>query len=176
MMTTIIEAQKNMRQAYFSGGPGVLASGLVWLVAGIVAVSSSILAGVVALLIGGMFIHPAGILLAKLLKRPGKHQQNNPLGQLAGESVFVLFIGIFIAFAMFQSRPELFFPVMLLVIGGRYLLFATMYGMRLYWGIGGVLAGAGMFITVSGAPFAWGAFVGGTIELISASIIFYKER
>ena len=35
------DAQKNMNDAYFGGGTGVLASGLIWSVAGIVAVYSS---------------------------------------------------------------------------------------------------------------------------------------
>ena len=36
---------------------------------------------------------------------------------------------------------------MLLVIGGRYLVFATIYGMRLYWALGLALAAAGAVLT-----------------------------
>ena len=173
---TFLEAQKEMRLAYYGGGSGVFASGVVWLMAGIAAVSISTLAGAVVLFVGGMFIYPLSVVLSKFLNRSGNHQKNNPLGQLALESTVILLIGAFLAFAVFQIRADLFFPVMLMVIGGRYLPFATVYGRRTYWTIGGMLAVAGMLCALLTAPFAFGAFVGGILEIISSIIIFYREK
>jgi hypothetical protein len=48
--STFQAAQADMRQAYFSGAPGVLVSGLVWLTAGIVAVFGSEKSAVLTLL------------------------------------------------------------------------------------------------------------------------------
>jgi hypothetical protein len=41
-----------------------------------------------------------------------------------------------------------FFPAMLMVIGGRYLSFAVVYGLRTYWALGASLAVS----QVEGAP------------------------
>lgn len=173
---TFVEAQKEMRLAYYGGGSGVFASGVVWLMAGIAAVSISMLAGVLVLFVGGMFIYPFSVALSKSLNRPGNHLKNNPLRQLALESTGILLIGTFLAFVTFQIRADLFFPVMLMVIGGRYLPFATVYGRRTYWAVGGMLAVAGMLCAILMAPFAFGAFVGGILEIISSIIIFYQEK
>lgn len=75
-----------------------------------------------------MAIHPLAMLLSKALGRPGKHRADNPLAALALESTFLLFIGLFIAFVVAQVRGDWFYPIMLLIIGGRYLVFATLYG------------------------------------------------
>lgn len=165
------KAQENMRFAYYGGGPGLFASGTAWVVAGLFGEFVSVQASVLALFLGGMFIHPIGIALSKLLKRPGKHEKGNPLAVLALESTFILFIGLFIAFSVVQVRAEFFYPIMLMVIGGRYLLFSTMYGMRIYWAIGGVLAVSGMLCLVLKTPFAFGAFVGGAIEIVSSVLV-----
>lgn len=116
---TIEEAQGDMRQSYLNGGPGMMVSGVVWLAAGIVALVNTELISVLVFFLGGMLIHPLGILLSKALKRSGQHQKDNPLSNLALESTLLLFIGLFIAYVVLQIRPHWFFPIMLLMIGGR---------------------------------------------------------
>lgn len=81
----IVDAQSDMRDAYAAGGPGVLVSGLVWLAAAAaVAISESPVAGLLTLFVGGMLIHPASMMIAKLLGRRGTHQPDNPPGGEAG--------------------------------------------------------------------------------------------
>jgi len=92
---------------------------VVWLAAGIVALVNTELISVLVFFLGGMLIHPLGILLSKALKRSGQHQKDNPLSNLALESTLLLFIGLFIAYVVLQIRPHWFFPIMLLMIGGR---------------------------------------------------------
>lgn len=77
----ISEAQRDMRQGYLSGGAGILASALAWSVAGGVAVFSSAQNAIWALLIGGMLIHPVGLLICKLLGSRGAHTKGNALGE-----------------------------------------------------------------------------------------------
>ena len=62
-----------MSYAYFGGGPGMLVSGLVWLLAGVLGWQISATISVIAFFVGGMFIVPLAMLLSKLLNRPGKH-------------------------------------------------------------------------------------------------------
>ncbi len=114
--------------------------------------------------------------MAKALKRTGKPKKENPLTFLALESTFLLFLGLFSAFAVFQIQPHWFFPILLLSLGGRYLIFSSIYGMRLYWLLGLSLAVVGIGCIILNLPFHLGAFVGGIIECVFAGLIFYLEH
>src|SRR5262245_12373954 len=127
------DAQRDMRHAYFGGATGVLASGLVWIAAGVVALLVSPRAAVLTLFVGGMFIYPLSLLFSKALGRPGKHARENPLGLLALEGTFFLLLCLPVAYAAFLYRAAWFFPAMLLIIAGRYFTFQTLYATRLYW-------------------------------------------
>lgn len=173
---TFDEAQKDMNHAYFGGAAGVLASGVVWSIAGIIAFFYTNQASMLALFFGGMFIHPLGMLIAKALKRPGNHCPENPLGKLALEGTFLLFVGLFIAFYVAQHQAEWFYPIMLTIIGARYLTFQTLYGSRIFWILGGALILAGAACIVFGANFETGALIGGATEIIFSAIIFQKSK
>lgn len=168
----IQEAQADMRKAYLRGATGAVASGCIWLSAGIVALFSTPLNSTLVLFFGGMMIFPLSILLSKALKRSGKTQKGNPLVNLALESTLLLFIGLFIAFVVFQVQPDWFYPIMLLIIGGRYVIFNSLYGLRIYWIFGLVLILAGVGTFVLNAPFHVGALLGGGIEILFALLIF----
>lgn len=170
------EAQEDMRTSYFGGGPGVLASGVVWLTSGIATMFSTENVGVLVFFFGGMFIHPLGILLSKLLKRSGQHKKGNPLSTLALESTFLLFIGLFIAYSVMYIRPNWFFPIMMLIIGGRYLLFSSIYGMRLYWVLGSILALSGVLGFFFNSSFYLFGLAGGTIEVLFSFVIISLEK
>ena len=173
---TVAQAQADMRRGYLFGAPGVLVSGLVWLVAGGVAVFVADRAAVLSLLVGGALIHPLGVLVEKALGRPGTHTAGNPLARLAGETTVSLLVGLVIAFAVSTVRLEWFFPAVLLVIGGRYLAFQTLYGVRTYWVCGGVLCVAGLGLGLLAAPVAVGAFTGGAVEVVTAAVLFVQAR
>lgn len=169
---TIADAQLDMRTAYYGGAPGVLCSGLVWLSAGLVALQLSAAQAVWTLLIGGMFIHPAAVVLNKVLGRSGKHNSSNPLGSLAMASTFWMIMCLLLAYGVSLIRIEWFFPAVLLTIGGRYMTFATLYGMRLYWVMGGALALAAYPLFAFNASPATGALAGATVEVAFAIAIF----
>ena len=175
----IVKAQEDMRKSYFGGGPGAFASGLVWLTAGIIALFSTKQISVLVFFFGGMLIHPIGILLSMALGRSGKHKKENPFSNLALESTFLLFIGLFIAYLTLQVRPNWFFLIMILIIGGRYLVFSSIYGMRIYWVFGGILILSGFAGFIFDAPFyliGLIGLIGGIIEILFAFIIGYLEK
>ncbi len=174
--TTIADAQREMRFAYYGGAPGMLTSAAVWLTAAIVCLRYSAQQAVWTLLIGGMFIHPLSLLLTKALGRPGKHSRGNPFGTLALASTFWLILSCPLAYAASRLQIEWFFPAMLAVIGGRYLTFATMFGDRSYWICGAVLAIAGYWLARAYAPPPFGAFAGAIIESVFAVVIFIAAR
>lgn len=173
---TVEQAQADMRGGYLLGAPGVATSAVAWLAAAAVAMNVSPQAGMWALLLGGAFIFPVSVLLTKLLGSPGKHTEGNPLGGLAVEGTIWMMAGIAVAFGVQVLRLEWFFPAMLLVIGGRYMTFQTIYGMRIYWALGAVLCLAGITLALIRAPVVASALTGGLIELAFAGGIFARAR
>jgi len=169
-------AQRDMNYSYFGGATGVFASGIVWCIAGFTALLHSNNVSMLTLFFGGMLIHPIGMLLSKILKRSGKHKPENPLGKLAFESTVIIFVGLFLAFYVAQLKIEWFYPIMMLAIGVRYLIFNTLYGAKIYWFLGSFLMLAGVLCIVLNANFMLGAFIGGVTEIIFSIIIFKQSK
>lgn len=165
-----------MRCAYYGGATGLAVSATAWLAAAIVAVQGAPLTAVLTLYGAGMLIHPVGVLVDKALGRSGGHAKDNPLGPLALESLFVMLLFMPVAYVVFLYQPHLFFPTMLVIIGARYLLFTTLYGLRTYWICGAVLAGSGYALAINNAPFWLGAWVGSGIEYLFAVVVFWQAR
>ena len=165
-----------MRQGYCSGGAGILASALAWSVAAVIAATGAPQKAIWALLIGGMLIHPVGLAFCKLQGARGAHTKGNPLGQLAGASTFWLIFSLPLAYGLGLQRPGWFFCAMLLIIGGRYLVFATVYGMRLYWVLGLALAASGFALGYLAVPAHVAALVGAVIEAVFAVVCLVQHR
>ncbi|MFQ3195465.1 MAG: hypothetical protein ACI9N3_002299 [Colwellia sp.] len=170
------EAQRNMNFSYFGGGTGVLVSGVIWCIAGGVALLYSNQLSMLALFFGGMFIHPLAMLFSKTLKRPGNHSPDNPLGKLALESTVILFVGLFLAFYVAKLQVEWFYPIMLMIIGVRYLVLNTLYGLKTYWALGALLMISGILCILSGADFVIGAFIGGVTEIVFSFVIITQSK
>ena len=113
---------------------------------------------------------------SKLLGASGSHTKGNPLGQLAGASTFWLIFSLPLAYGLSLQDVAWFFPAMLLVIGGRYLVFATIFGMRLYWILGLALGGAGVALGMVRADPAISAGTGSLIEFALALVCFAQHR
>lgn len=174
--TAIADAQREMRVAYYGGAPGMLTSAAVWLTAGAVATLASPRNAVWTLLVGGALVHPVSVLLLKAIGRSGKHSPGNPFGSLALATTFWLVLSCVLAYAVSLLRIEWFFPAMLLVIGGRYLTFATVFGARIYWACGAALVFAGYLLGRADADPAYAAFAGSGLEAAFAIAIFVSAR
>jgi hypothetical protein len=170
------DAQADMRHGYCGGGAGMLASAILWLAAGVVALRLAPQTAVWTLLVGGMAIHPAGMLIARLLGRPGMHGKGNPLAGLAGATTVWLIASLPLAYAASRLHIEWFFPAMLLVIGSRYLTFETLYGLRAYRYCGLALLAAGLVLGRAMSAPALAALVGGAIEAGFAIAILLQDR
>lgn len=165
-------AQHDMRRGYVSGATGILASSLAWFAATYTAWRISPEQSVWVLFVGGALIYPVSVVLAKLLGASGAFSKGNPLGGLASATTAWLIFSLPLAWVVSLQRLEWFFPAMLLVIGGRYLTFATLYGMRLYWALGIGLAGAGFLLGWVAAQPVVSALAGASIELTFAIVAF----
>ena len=146
---TLQQAQLDMSVGYSHGYSGVIVSGSIWLVAGLVSIYASPGQAVWTLLIGGTLIHPLGIVLNKILGASGTHSTNNPLGRLAMEGTIFMLMCLPLAYLLSLQKVEWFFQSMLLIIGGRYLTFATLFGTRLYWILGMSLGLAAYILFIS---------------------------
>jgi hypothetical protein len=73
-------------------------------------------------------------------------------------------------------RPNWFFAAMLLVIGGRYLTFQTLCGLKLYWLLGAVLCVAALAVVMLGLPTVAGVAAGAAIELVFAALLFRAAK
>ena len=168
--------QADMRRAYCGGGAGMLASSLVWTAAALVALRGDAQHAIWTLLVGGMFIHPLGMLFAKLAGRPGAHRRDNPLAWLAAASTIWLIASLPLAYAASRLHVEWFFPAMLLVIGSRYLTFDTLFGLRPHRVCGIALLAAGVLAGYLRLPPVAGAAAGAAIEAAFATAILLRER
>lgn len=173
---TVADWQREMRFAYFGGAPGVLTSAVAWLVAGVVSVRLSSDRAIWALFIGGMLIHPVSLLLTKALGRPAKNSSKNPFAALAIATTVWMILMLPLAYGVSRLRIEWFFPAMLFIIGGRYLVFSSIYGARTFWLCGATLALAGFALGQAGAPPTFSAFSGAAIEGGFAIALFISSR
>jgi len=173
---TVADWQREMRFAYFGGAPGVITSAAVWLVAGIISVRISSDQAIWALFIGGMLIHPVSLLLTKALGQSAKHSPGNPFAALAGATTVWMILMLPLAYGASRLHIEWFFPAMLLIIGGRYLTFSTIYGGRTFWVCGATLVLAGLLLARANASPTLSAFSGAAIKGAFAIALFVSSR
>lgn len=167
-------AQLDMQEAYLAGYPGIIISGVVWLISGLVSIYSSPKEAIWTLLIGGMFIHPVSILVNKFLKASGKHAKDNPLGCLALEGTIFMIMCLPLAYLLSLQKVEWFFQGMLLIIGGRYLTYSTLYGIRHYWILGIALGITAYLLFTFNLPSHISVLSGAALELSFGSFMLIR--
>ena len=177
-MDNLQDAQSDMRNGYGYGSVGILVSGIIWIISSLIVKYYSPEKGIWALIIGGMFIFPLGTLIGKLIGIKGKHDKNNALGKLGMEGTIWMIVCIPLAYGLSLIKVEWFFQGMLMIIGGRYLTFASIYGMRIFWLLGAVLILSAYTLFFIHADIFTSAFTGGLIEIIFGIIIWvlYKNN
>lgn len=160
-------AQQEMRAGYAGGAPGVLVSGLVWLIAGAVWANQGVVSGFIALFIGGMAIFPVSTLIARKMMGAPKVGEANALNRLALESTFTLMAGILIGYVLLVRQPDLAIPAISVVMGARYFVFASVYGRMIFWPLAGMICAAGT-IALLGLKLPIGnlALIVGAIEIV----------
>jgi len=143
----INECQREMRSAFLGGFAGQLVSGLIWLAAAGVASWSSPVATMAVLFFGSMGIFPLTQVLVRLMGRPGRVSPENGLWMLGSQVAFTVPLNFLLVGAAVLYRENWFFPAVMIVVGTHYLPFITLYGMKMY----GILAG---LLVVIGAGLA----------------------
>ncbi|NNU16087.1 hypothetical protein HK107_07105 [Parvularcula sp. ZS-1/3] len=173
---TPAEYQADLRRAYIGGGPGAFVSGIVWLVAAIIAEARGVGSGFVALFFGGILIFPLSSLLVRLFAKREGPVKGNPGGLLVTETLPGMFLGLLIAWVVIDSQPEWVFPIAAMAVGTHYFPFRTSYGDVLYWVLGGIMTSVG-FVALMGTvalPFSVPFVIAG-IEIVFGVILIVRN-
>ena len=173
---TLVQAQKDMCRGYANGSIGIIVSGFMWLISATVTYQYSAKQAIWTLLIGGMLIHPVSVLLYKIIGLSGNHTKGNPLGNLGMEGTIFMIMCLPIAFGLSLQHSEWFFQGMLLIIGGRYLTFSSIYGIRLYWILGAILGAAAYLLFYSSVQSFGTLLTGSLIEILFGIFMFLYFR
>lgn len=176
MTDTLVQFQTDMRRGYANGSIGIIVSGLAWLISAIVTYQYSASKAVWTLLIGGVLIHPVSVLLYKTIGLSGNHTKGNPLGNLGMEGTIFMIMCIPIAFGLSLQHMQWFFQGMLLIIGGRYLTFSSIYGIKLYWILGAILGIAAYLLFKNNVQSFTTLLTGALIEILFGFFMFLSFR
>ncbi len=174
---SIHENQRALQRKNVFGIPGIFISGIVWLVAGLTCFFLTENTAIAVLFVGGMAIYPLSALICHRQVSQESTESKNPLDLLALESTALLFAGLFLAYIGRAQSPGYFFNTMLVVIGVRYLVFQTVYGLKHYWVLGLLLIYTGLALFIfqnTWLPSA--ALAGAAIEIGTSAYMWFTLK
>src|SRR6516225_2988590 len=158
----IQDAQRENRSVYIGGFWGQLFSSVVWLASAAVGTWLTPKASVLTTVIGGFFIFPLVQMLLRLSGRPARVSKENSFHYLGMQIAFVLPISMLLLVPVSLYDLNLFFPALMILLGAHYLPFATLYGMRMFLFLAGILIAMGVLIAhYFSGTFSLGAWLGG---------------
>ncbi len=165
------DAQQEMRSVYMGGFWGQLVSSVIWLASAALGTWASPKASILTVVIGGFFIFPLTRMLLRFSPRRASVSTANPFTSLGMQVAFVLPLSMLLLLPVGLYRLNWFFPALMILVGAHYLPFATLYGMRMFLALAGILIAAGVVIALYfAATFALGAWIGGLILFVFAWI------
>src|ERR1700731_1087916 len=142
----IQDAQREVRSVYIGGFWGQLVSPVIWLASAALGTWVTPKASILAVVIGGFFIFPLTQLLLRLSGRPASVSKDNSFHFLGMQVAFVLPFSMLLLVPVGLYNLNLFFPALMVLLGAHYFPFATLYGMRMFLFLGGILIAAGVAI------------------------------
>ena len=158
----IQDAQREGRSVYIGGFWGQLVSSVIWLVSATLGTWVSPKASILTVVIGGFFIFPLTQMLLRLSGRRASVGRENSFRSLGMLVAFVLPFSMLLLVPVGQLRLNWFFPALMILLGAHYLPFATLYGMRMFLFLAGILIVMGVVIALwFSRTFSLGAWVGG---------------
>ena len=158
----IQDAQRESRSVYIGGFWGQLVSSVIWLVSATLGTWVSPKASILTVVIGGFFIFPLTQMLLRLSGRRASLGRENSFHSLGMQVAFVLPFSMLLLVPVGQLRLNWFFPALMILLGAHYLPFATLYGMRMFLFLAGILIVMGVVIALwFSRTFSLGAWGGG---------------
>ncbi len=165
------DAQREMRSVYVGGFWGQLVSSAIWLVSATLGTWVGPRASILAVVIGGFFIFPLTQMLLRLSSRRASVSAENPFTSLGMQVALVLPFSMLLLVPVANYRLNWFFPALMVLAGAHYLPFATLYGMRMFLFLAGILIATGVVIAeYFAATFSLGSWIGGLALFVFAWI------
>jgi hypothetical protein len=110
-------------------------------------------------------------MLLRLSPRRASVTAENPFTSLGMQAAFVLPFSMLLLVPVGLYRLNWFFPALMVLVGAHFLPFATLYGMRMFLFLAGILIVTGVAIAVYFAEtFSLGSWIGGLVLFIFAWI------
>ncbi|HKW34130.1 MAG TPA: hypothetical protein VJN92_14055 [Candidatus Acidoferrum sp.] len=158
----IQDAQREVRSVYIGGFWGQLVSSVIWLVSAALGTWVTPKASIVIAVIAGFFIFPLTQMLLRLSGRRASVSKENSFHYLGMQVALVLPFSMLLLVPVGLYDLNLFFPALLVLLGAHYLPFATLYGMRMFLFLAGILMAAGVVVAhYFSRTFSPGAWIGG---------------
>lgn len=170
------QAQRDVRDVYRGGAAGTVVSGVVWLLAAAIGQWGGLWPAVATLYLGGVLIFPASTLLLWLIGGHSRLPRGHPMSRLGTEIALIMPVGTILAALVAVERPEWFFPFTAAIVGAHYLPFASVYGMRDYWVLAGLLVAVGFVFAWRPSGFATAAWVTAVVELGAAPVLWRRAK
>ena len=179
-MTTISDAQREVRTRFVGGFYGQLVSAVVWLVSAALATWRSPGASIISVIVGGFFIFPLTELLIRASGERMRLSPGNTLRQLGMQVAFVLPLSMPLLLPVARFRLNWLYPALMIILGAHYLPFVFLYGMPMFALLSAVLVAGGVVIAMYwSTSFGVGAwFTGITLLLFAMAgrVIVDRER
>jgi len=158
----ILDAQRENRSVYIGGFVGQLVSSVIWLVSAALGTWVSPKASILAVVIAGFFIFALTQMLLRLSGRRASVSKENPFNSLGMQIAFVLPFSMLLLVPVGLYNLNWFFPALMVLLGAHYLPFATLYGMRMFLLLAGILIAMGVVIArFFSGTFSLGAWIAG---------------
>ncbi len=172
----IQDAQREVRSVYIGGFWGQLVSAVIWLASAALGTWVSPRASILTVVIGGFFIFAITQMLLRLSGRRASVSQENSFNSLGMQIAFALPFSMLLLVPVGLYRLNWFFPALMVLVGAHYLPFASLYGMRMFLFLAGILIAMGVVIALYfSKSFSLGAWLGGltlfTFAWIGRSIV-----
>jgi hypothetical protein len=177
---TVADAQREVRSVYLGGSVGQLVSGAIWLLSAGLGTWVGTREGILALVVGGMFIYPLTQLVLRLLGGPWALAPGNPLRQLAVQVAFTVPLTLPVVGGAALHNVNWFYPACMIIVGAHYLPFMFLYGMWQYAVLAAALLAGGFLLGLL-APqvFVLGGWLAGAALMLfggAAGWIARRER
>ena len=167
----IENAQREVRSVYIGGFVGQLVSSVIWLLSAALGTWVTPKASILAVVIGGFFIFVLTQMLLRLSGRRTRVSRENPFHWLGMQVAFVLPLSMLLLVPVGYYRLNWFFPALMILLGAHYLPFATLYGMRMFLFLAGILVAAGVLSAhYYSRTFSPGGWIGGLVLFVFAWI------
>ncbi len=165
------DAQREGRSVFIGGFFGQLVTSVIWLVSAALGTWVTPKASILAVVIAGFFIFPLTQLMLRLSGRRASLSKENPFNSLGMQVALVLPFSMLLLVPVGLYNLNWFFPALMILVGAHYLPFATLYGMRMFLFLAGILMAEGLVVVhFFSGRFSLGAWMAGLTLFIFAWI------